>query len=138
MVNKWIEPSVERYEAQKLLTNEIDKHLDELQKWCAPRSVNKGIDEQSSFIALVNMGDSIVNYIMHRMTQDGFRWEYCTLLWKITGDKIPKLPNESQGNLPRTMAHIILWWVDSEYYANDNVYFGLINEVIPPSSQTEE
>ena len=122
----WIEPSTERYETQLSITGEIDKHLHELREWTGGRSHYGGIEEQPSFIELLKMGDRIVNYIMHLMTQGGFRWEYCILLRELTGDKIPPMPDEFSGRLPHVMAHIILWWVDSEYYKNNNVYFGLV------------
>ena len=126
-MNNWIEPSVERYEKQKLITNEIDKHLEILDKWSAPRSTHKGIEIHPSFIILLNMGDKIVNYLIHCIIESGWSHANYILLDHLVGNKIPTIPDEHRGRVPFLMAHIILWWINSEYYANDNVYFGLVD-----------
>jgi hypothetical protein len=103
----------------------IDKHLNLIEESTGGSSLFKRKLEHPSFLALVEMGDIITNYLFYLMFEKGSNWTILLLLNKIVKDK-PEIPKEILGKFYEITVFWMNWYIKSDYYKNDNVYNNLI------------
>ena len=121
-----VEVNGENYQKQRAITDVINKLLFQIEEDTGGSSVHRDKLKHESFLELVEMGDKIVNYIFYLMTEYGGSWIYFLLLQKIVKNP-PKLPNEVAGKFIHQTIHWMQWYVESDYYKNNDTYFNLVN-----------
>lgn len=118
-----VEATAENFAKQQLITNEIDKHLRMIHHDTAHMSTHNHTVNHDSFKSLVAMGDKIIPYIFHKMTQYGGSWTYFLLLHEITKEQ--PVDSKQFGNFIKSTIAWLQWYVQSKYYPSD-IYFGLV------------
>lgn len=118
------EVSGENYQKQKAITNNINRLLKRIAVDTGIFSTHNHTVEHESFKELVAMGDKIIPYLFHLMTEHGGSWTYFLLLEQITGQN-PVKPSEN-GKFIHSMIAWMQWYIDSSYYPSD-IYFGLVD-----------
>ncbi len=118
-----IEANSDNYKKSKTITDVIDYHLnfiriDSLYK----SSINKNCD---SFKTLVSIGDNITNYLFYLLFERGTSYIILSLLSEIIKDK-PNIPEEHLGKIYNITVDWMNWYLNSDYYKNNNIYFNLI------------
>ena len=118
-------PSAENYQKQLAITTVIDSHIKTIEDETGFYSFSNPILEHPSFLELVNMGDKIVNYLFHLMFENGSSRTILLLLDKIVKDK-PVIPKEIWGKFKHQTVEWMKWYLESDYYKNNNIYFNLV------------
>lgn len=120
-----IEVSEENFIKQLAITNDIDRKIALVREDTGLYSTHKHMLEHESFLSLVTMGDSIVNYIFHLMFEHGTCWLHVYLLSKIIKDG-PMIPKEISGKIKHISLLWMNWYLESEYYKNNDIYYNLV------------
>jgi hypothetical protein len=124
MKNK-VETSPENFQKQLAITNEINRLLKEVEDETGLYSFPNPILKHPSFLALVQMGDKIVNYLFYIMFEYGSGRVILLLLDKIVKDK-PEIPKEHAGKFYHQTVDWMNWYLTSDYYKSNDIYFGLV------------
>lgn len=120
-----VEVSAENYEKQRAITDVIDAHLIKIDDETGLYSTHAPIFKHDSFKELVGMGDKIVNYLFHIMFEHGTSWTILLLLNEIVKNK-PLMPSKYAGKARHLTVHWMTWYLDSDYYKNNNIYYNLV------------
>ena len=81
--------------------------------------------DHPDFKALVEMGDRIIPYLMHKGVNSGFSWTILMLLGILSGET--PVPEEHGGKFYLQIADWIVWFENSKYGHHD-IYFGLVDD----------
>lgn len=122
-----IEPSAENFAKQLAITNQINQHLNSIEEETGGCSFHAPILKHSSFLELVQMGDKIVNYLFYLIFENGSNWTILLLLDKIVKDK-PEIPKEHAGKFKHIVVDWMNWYLTSDYYKRNDVYFNLVSK----------
>lgn len=120
-----VEVSAENFQKQLEITNQINRHLNLIKEETGLYSFPNYKLKHPSFLSLVEMGDKIVNYLFHLMFEYGSNWTILLLLDKIVKDK-PQIPKEHLGNVYHQVVDWMQWYLESDYYKRNDVYFNLV------------
>ena len=121
-----MEVSAENFEKQLAITNEINRLIKEVEDETGLYSFTNPILKHPSFLKLVEMGDKIVNYLFYIMFEYGSGRVIILLLDKIVKDK-PQIPKEHSGRFYHQTVDWMHWYLNSDYYKQNDIYFNLIN-----------
>lgn len=118
-------PEVNRENFQKYIEiiNEINRLLDKVREDTGCYSTHIHMLLHPDYQKLVDMGDIIVPYIVHLMTQSGAHWIHFFLLKELTGAQ--PVPPEHAGRFTHILIDWLQWYVNSKY-ADTDVYNGLV------------
>jgi hypothetical protein len=120
-----VEISAENFQKQLAITNLIDNHIKKIDEDTGGYSSHAPTLRHISFLELVAMGDRIVNYLFYLMFESGSSWTILLLLDKVVKDK-PEIPNEHAGSYRHIVVDWMKWYLTSDYYKNDDLYFNLV------------
>jgi hypothetical protein len=118
-------PSSENFQKQVAITTIINSHLKTIEDETGLFSFPNPILKHPLFLELVEMGDKIVNYLFHLMFEHGTRRTILLLLNKIVKDK-PIMPKEISGKFRHQTVEWMKWYLESDYYKNNNIYYNLV------------
>ena len=118
-------PTTENYVKYLEITDHINGLISKVRSDTGGYSTHNHMIEHSGFKELVDMGDSIVNYIFYLITHEGSCWLYFHLLRRITGEN--PVPVEDYGRFPNTIMRWLEWYLKSEYREQDDIYHGLVH-----------
>ena len=120
-----VQVTYENYQKQLKITRDIDAKLNRIWQDTAVHSTSQTTLDHPDFKALVEMGERIIPYLMHKGTNSGFSWTIIMLLGQITGEN--PVPEEHAGKFYPQIADWIIWFENSKYKDSD-IYFGLVDE----------
>lgn len=120
-----VETSSENFAKQLAITNVIDSHLKTIEDETGLYSFSNPILKHQLFLELVDMGDKIVNYLFHIIFEHGSSRVVLLLLDKIAQNK-PEIPKEIRGKFKHQTVIWMQWYLESDYYKNNDIYFGLV------------
>lgn len=120
-----IQPSPENFQKQLSITNVIDSHLRIIEDETGLYSFPSLILKHPLFLELVEMGDKIVNYLFHIMFEHGSGRVLLLLLDKIAKNK-PEIPKEHAGRFYHQTVNWMKWYLESDYYKNNDIYYNLV------------
>jgi len=123
---KKVEVNGENFQKQIAIASVIHKHFNDVEQATGGLSTRHHMIKHPSFQALIAMGDKIVNYVFHLMFESGSCWRYLELIPRIIKNP-PKVPVEIAGDFYRQTIFWMSWYVESEYYKNNDVYFNLVD-----------
>lgn len=115
----------ENFEKQLVITNKINILLNKIEDETGGYSFHKPKLKNSNFLELAEMGDVIVNYLFYITFEYGCSWTILLLLDKIVKDK-PIIPNEHSGRFYHQVVDWTTWYLISDYYKNNDVYYNLV------------
>lgn len=127
----------ENYQKQKKITDEINAFISEIKRDTGMFSTHNHIFEHPRFKQLVEMGDKIVDYIFYLMFEHGSDWVLLHLLNMIVKENKPIIPKEHRGSFVNLTVDWEVWFLQSDYHKNHDIYYGLVEDEkpIPPASQ---
>lgn len=121
-----VKVSAENFQKQLAVAAVIHKHINEVEDATGGLSIiHRAITEHPDFKALVAMGDKITNYIFHLILENGVNRIYFFLLPLIVKNP-PEVPREHAGRIIHQTIDWLNWYVNSDYYKNNDVYFNLV------------
>lgn len=124
---KKVEVSAGNFEKQLAITSVIHNLINKVDDETGGYSIHAYKLRNENFIALAEMGDVIVNYLFHLIFEYGCSWTILLLLDKIVKDK-PTIPKEHAGKFYHQTVDWTTWYLTSEYYKNNDIYFNLVKE----------
>lgn len=119
-----VEVSAENYQKQLKITDEIWVFLSDIHNDTAAFSTHNHIYNHPKFKTLVEMGDKIIPYLFHVLTQHGGSWIIFCALQQITHEN--PVSKGDHGKFVVVMKCWLEWYVNSKYIHHD-VYFNLVD-----------
>lgn len=117
--------SGENYQKYLVKINEIRELIHNIKQDTGGYSTHIHIFRHQDFVELICMGDVIVPYIFHLITQEtGGDWLYFYVLAAVTGHN--PIPVEHGGKFKLVLIDWLNWWVTSKYFESD-IYHGLVS-----------
>jgi hypothetical protein len=120
-----VEVSAENYQKQQLITNEIVSLLKEIKRDTGGMSTTYHIMKHPNVQKLLDMGDKIVNFLFYLTVEYGADWVVFEILRQLTNQNPVK--KENVGKFIHTTIDWLNWYVESDYYKNNDIYYNLVN-----------
>lgn len=120
-MNHKVEVSASNFQLFLSKKEEIDNLMNKIKQDTAGYSTHKHMMEHMNFPILVSMGECLVNYMFHQITEDGFDWLYIRLL-----EVIYNKHEVSSGNVYDHLIYWLTWYKSSDMYKKNDVYFNLV------------
>jgi hypothetical protein len=118
-----IETNEKNYHKYCTITEEIDTLINNVTQHYRLSLSHVGMDKHPDFIKIVEMGDKIVNYLFCKILNHGSSWVILKLLSAITNQN--PIKREHAGSFVAIISDWLVWYIDSDYYKNNDVYHGL-------------
>ena len=126
MSTKKVEVNSDNFQKYLVTINEIDNHFSLIREETGLYSNHKHMLEHKS-LALVEMGDVLINYLFHKIIKSGSSWTTIHLLNKIAKNG-PIIPKEHWGKIFYLTIDWLSWYVETDYYKNNDVYHNLVTD----------
>ena len=123
MTMNFNEVTTGNFKKSSKIVDEIVKHLAAIENDTKFYSYPDPVLNHPRYKMLIEMGDKIVPYLFHHITHNGGSWTIFYLLYNIT--KQNPIPKEHSGNFNYAIIYWLQWFMDSDYYKNDDIYYGL-------------
>lgn len=119
-----VEVNKENFEKYLVIVNEVYELLHNIKEDTGHLSTSIHIFRHKDFKTLVEKGDKLVPFLFYFIGQYGGDWIIFHLLHEITGAH--PVPKEDFGRFYHTMMYWLKWFIESDYYKNNDVYHGLV------------
>lgn len=119
-----VEVSAENYKKQQIITDEIVALIKEIKRDTGHMSTMYHKMKHPNVQKLLDMGDKIVNFLFYLISEYGGDWVVFEILRQLT--KQNPVKTENVGKFIHTTIDWLSWYVESDYYKNNDIYYGLV------------